>query len=59
MVSERDSGGQQLLPLPDSWPVAPDEVFLGSSKVRLRGTADWAPLRPTHMQFMLHPKKRF
>ncbi|KAK9872229.1 hypothetical protein WA026_017032 [Henosepilachna vigintioctopunctata] len=51
LVSEKDAP-QALLPLPNSWPVNPDD-FEGDS-VPLRGTQDWAPPRP-QIIFTLHP----
>ncbi|XP_064455319.1 run domain Beclin-1-interacting and cysteine-rich domain-containing protein-like isoform X2 [Ornithodoros turicata] len=46
LVSERDAP-QSLLPLPDSWPISPDEAFdeYDVPKTRLRGNLEWAPPR--------------
>ncbi|XP_012286389.1 run domain Beclin-1-interacting and cysteine-rich domain-containing protein isoform X2 [Orussus abietinus] len=55
LVSEQDAP-QQLLPLPKSWPVSPDEVGTkdNSSAISLRGTLEWAPPRP-QIIFTAHP----
>lgn len=47
LVSEQDAP-QELLPLPKSWPVSPDEY------TPLRGTSEWAPPRP-QIIFTIHP----
>ncbi|XP_035739254.1 run domain Beclin-1-interacting and cysteine-rich domain-containing protein-like isoform X2 [Vespa mandarinia] len=52
LVSEKDAP-QQLLPLPKSWPVSPDEVETEES-IPLRGTIEWAPPRP-QIIFTPHP----
>lgn len=47
LVSEQDAA-QSLLPLPDAWPVSPDEVeeeYYSTHKMRLRGNSEWAPPR--------------
>lgn len=47
LVSEQDAE-QSLLPLPDAWPVSPDEVeeeYYSAHKMRLRGNSEWAPPR--------------
>ncbi|XP_077516256.1 run domain Beclin-1-interacting and cysteine-rich domain-containing protein-like isoform X2 [Amblyomma americanum] len=47
LVSEQDAA-QSLLPLPDAWPVSPDEVeeeYYSAHKMRLRGNSEWAPPR--------------
>ncbi|XP_039279573.1 run domain Beclin-1-interacting and cysteine-rich domain-containing protein isoform X2 [Nilaparvata lugens] len=55
LVSEKDAP-QQLLPLPRSWPVSPDEAEDQDMRqaTLLRGTTDWAPPRP-QVIFTLHP----
>ncbi|XP_046401750.1 run domain Beclin-1-interacting and cysteine-rich domain-containing protein isoform X2 [Ischnura elegans] len=55
LVSERDVP-QQLLPLPGSWPVSPDEAEDEDMKqaTPLRGTFEWAPPRP-QIIFTPHP----
>lgn len=55
LVSERDAP-QQLLPLPGSWPVSPDEAEDEDMKqaTPLRGTFEWAPPRP-QIIFTPHP----
>lgn len=47
LVSEQDAP-QQLLPLPTSWPVSPDEAENEdmTQATPLRGTMEWAPPRP-------------
>uniref|UniRef100_A0A1V1FQN1 Putative cysteine-rich protein 5 n=1 Tax=Reticulitermes speratus TaxID=60591 RepID=A0A1V1FQN1_9NEOP len=47
LVSEQDAP-QQLLPLPTSWPVSPDEAedLDMHQATPLRGTVEWAPPRP-------------
>ncbi|XP_015522387.1 run domain Beclin-1-interacting and cysteine-rich domain-containing protein [Neodiprion lecontei] len=47
LVSEQDAP-QQLLPLPTSWPVSPDEAENEdmTQATLLRGTMEWAPPRP-------------
>ncbi|XP_050307064.1 run domain Beclin-1-interacting and cysteine-rich domain-containing protein [Anthonomus grandis grandis] len=44
LVSEKDAP-QALLPLPQSWPVNPDDCEPNSTML-LRGTRNWAPPRP-------------
>ena len=41
MITDNDNVPQQLIPLPDSWPVSPDEP----SHFRTRGNEHWAPPR--------------
>ncbi|CAM1330649.1 KIAA0226 (predicted) [Pycnogonum litorale] len=53
LVSEQDAP-QQLLPLPNSWPVSPDECFEEQKATRLRGNRDWAPPR-AQIIFNVHP----
>ncbi|RZF40378.1 hypothetical protein LSTR_LSTR008808 [Laodelphax striatellus] len=55
LVTEQDAP-QQLLPLPRSWPVSPDEAEDQDMRqaTLLRGTTDWAPPRP-QLIFTLHP----
>lgn len=55
LVSEQDAP-QQLLPLPKSWPVSPDEAEDQDMRqaTTLRGTTDWAPPRP-QIIFTAHP----
>ncbi|XP_075214708.1 run domain Beclin-1-interacting and cysteine-rich domain-containing protein rubicon [Lycorma delicatula] len=55
LVSEQDAP-QQLLPLPKSWPVSPDEAEDQDMRqaTSLRGTTDWAPPRP-QIIFTAHP----
>ncbi|GLH04088.1 Uncharacterized protein GBIM_09869 [Gryllus bimaculatus] len=55
LVSEQDAP-QQLLPLPTSWPVSPDEAEDADMRqaTPLRGTTDWAPPRP-QVIFTPHP----
>ena len=36
---------RQLLPLPKSWPISPDDAQ-GADGISLRGTIEWAPPRP-------------
>ncbi|XP_012262879.2 run domain Beclin-1-interacting and cysteine-rich domain-containing protein isoform X1 [Athalia rosae] len=47
LVSEQDAP-QQLLPLPTSWPISPDEAENEdmTQATALRGTIEWAPPRP-------------
>ncbi|KAJ8867204.1 hypothetical protein PR048_030999, partial [Dryococelus australis] len=47
LVSEQDAP-QQLLPMPTSWPVSPDEAEDTDTcqAMPLRGTVEWAPPRP-------------
>lgn len=52
LVSEEDAP-QELLPLPKSWPVSPDDAECGKTTL-LRGTSDWAPPR-AQVIFTLHP----
>ncbi|XP_071453937.1 run domain Beclin-1-interacting and cysteine-rich domain-containing protein isoform X2 [Hetaerina americana] len=58
LVSERDVP-QQLLPLPGSWPVSPDEAEDEDMKqaTPLRGTFEWAPPRP-QIIFTPHPSPK-
>lgn len=51
IVSEKDAP-QALLPLPNSWPINPDDHL--TTSVSLRGTDEWAPPRP-QIIFTLHP----
>lgn len=46
----------QLLPLPTSWPVSPDEAEDQDMRgaTALRGTMQWAPPRP-QIIFSAHP----
>lgn len=46
LVSEHETD-QSLLPLPDAWPVSPDqqEEEYTAHKLRLRGNSEWAPPR--------------
>ncbi|KAL4219862.1 hypothetical protein ACF0H5_020273 [Mactra antiquata] len=58
IVSEKDAP-QQLLPLPNSYPVSPDDAdnidgAKRSMKTRLRGNLEWAPPRP-QIIFNIHP----
>ncbi|XP_034230440.1 run domain Beclin-1-interacting and cysteine-rich domain-containing protein isoform X2 [Thrips palmi] len=54
LVSEQEVD-QQLLPLPKSWPVSPDEVDEDMRQATpLRGNMEWAPPRP-QLIFTLHP----
>lgn len=53
LVSEEDAP-QELLPLPKSWPVSPDDADLTKTSTPLRGTSDWAPPR-AQVIFTLHP----
>lgn len=53
LVSEEDAP-QELLPLPKSWPVSPDDADLTKAATPLRGTSDWAPPR-AQVIFTLHP----
>lgn len=54
LVSEQEVD-QQLLPLPKSWPVSPDEVDEDMRQATpLRGNMEWAPPRP-QVIFTLHP----
>ncbi|XP_049801499.1 run domain Beclin-1-interacting and cysteine-rich domain-containing protein isoform X1 [Schistocerca nitens] len=55
LVSEQDAP-QQLLPLPTSWPISPDEAEDMDMHLAtpLRGTMEWAPPRP-QVIFTLHP----
>lgn len=55
LVSEQDAP-QQLLPLPTSWPISPDEAEDADMRqaTPLRGTTDWAPPRP-QIIFTPHP----
>lgn len=54
LVSEKEVP-QQLLPLPKSWPISPDEAEMESSQtISLRGTVEWAPPRP-QIIFTPHP----
>ncbi|XP_021932612.1 run domain Beclin-1-interacting and cysteine-rich domain-containing protein isoform X2 [Zootermopsis nevadensis] len=55
LVSEQDAP-QQLLPLPMSWPVSPDEAedLDMQQATPLRGTIEWAPPRP-QVIFTPHP----
>nr|CAD7438648.1 unnamed protein product [Timema bartmani] len=55
LVSEQDAP-QQLLPLPSSWPISPDEAEDAdmTHATPLRGTVEWAPPRP-QVIFTLHP----
>lgn len=52
LVSEKDAP-QELLPLPKSWPVSPDDADKTNIPF-LRGTTDWAPPRP-QVIFTQHP----
>lgn len=52
LVSEEDAP-QELLPLPKSWPISPDDAEL-SAGTSLRGTSDWAPPR-AQVIFTVHP----
>ncbi|KAK6622632.1 hypothetical protein RUM43_008474 [Polyplax serrata] len=52
LVSEKDAP-QDLLPLPKSWPVSPDDAEKAGTPF-LRGTTDWAPPRP-QVIFTQHP----
>ncbi|XP_063236877.1 run domain Beclin-1-interacting and cysteine-rich domain-containing protein isoform X2 [Bacillus rossius redtenbacheri] len=47
LVSEQEAP-QQLLPMPTSWPVSPDEAEDTDTcrATQLRGTVEWAPPRP-------------
>jgi run domain Beclin-1 interacting cysteine-rich containing protein len=46
---------QQLLPLPKSWPISPDDAESGDvNSISLRGTIEWAPPRP-QIIFTAHP----
>lgn len=50
LVTEQDAP-QRLLPLPDSYPISPDDAdrmkqSAKSSRTRLRGNMEWAPPRP-------------
>lgn len=51
LVSEEDVA-QSLLPLPESWPINPDDFM----PIPLRGTHEWAPPRP-QIIFTLHPRQ--
>ncbi|CAH0382427.1 unnamed protein product [Bemisia tabaci] len=55
LISEQEVP-QQLLPLPNSWPVSPDDAEDQdmTSATQLRGTTEWAPPR-SHIIFTLHP----
>lgn len=55
LVSEQDAP-QQLLPLPTSWPISPDEAEDMDMQLAtpLRGTMEWAPPRP-QVIFTPHP----
>ncbi|XP_066992565.2 run domain Beclin-1-interacting and cysteine-rich domain-containing protein [Anabrus simplex] len=55
LVSEQDAP-QQLLPLPTSWPISPDEAEDADMRqaTPLRGTMEWAPPRP-QVIFTAHP----
>ncbi|CAN7996306.1 unnamed protein product, partial [Ixodes hexagonus] len=46
LVSEQETR-QSLLPLPDAWPISPDqqEEEFAAHKLRLRGNSEWAPPR--------------
>lgn len=51
LVSEQDAP-QQMLPMPGSWTVSPDEIY----KIPFtRGTRDWAPPR-AQIIFTRHPQ---
>ncbi|KAK3925173.1 Run domain Beclin-1-interacting and cysteine-rich domain-containing protein [Frankliniella fusca] len=56
LVSEQETD-QQLLPLPNSWPVSPDDVVdedMRQAATPLRGNMEWAPPRP-QLIFTVHP----
>ncbi|XP_015607348.1 run domain Beclin-1-interacting and cysteine-rich domain-containing protein isoform X2 [Cephus cinctus] len=55
LVSEQDAP-QQLLPLPSSWPISPDEAEVEDTAqpIPLRGTMEWAPPR-AQIIFTPHP----
>ncbi|XP_071085103.1 run domain Beclin-1-interacting and cysteine-rich domain-containing protein-like [Haliotis cracherodii] len=57
LVSEQDAP-QALLPLPNSYPVSPDDGenadLLKNRKTRIRGNLEWAPPRP-QIIFNIHP----
>ncbi|KAJ1519867.1 hypothetical protein ONE63_004109 [Megalurothrips usitatus] len=54
LVSEQEVD-QQLLPLPKSWPVSPDDADEDMRQATpLRGNMEWAPPRP-QVIFTLHP----
>ncbi|XP_071478577.1 run domain Beclin-1-interacting and cysteine-rich domain-containing protein-like [Diadema antillarum] len=55
LVSEKDAP-QQLLPLPKSVPISPDDGENGDlyKNMRLRGNLEWAPPRP-QIIFSIHP----
>lgn len=60
LVSESDVP-QSLLPLPDSWPISPDEALedygIYNYKTRLRGNLEWAPPRE-QIVLSLHTKPK-
>ncbi|XP_075745712.1 run domain Beclin-1-interacting and cysteine-rich domain-containing protein-like [Rhipicephalus microplus] len=59
LVSEQDAA-QSLLPLPDAWPVSPDQVeedYYAVHKMRLRGNSEWAPPRE-QIIFSMQPELR-
>ncbi|XP_014681282.1 PREDICTED: run domain Beclin-1 interacting and cysteine-rich containing protein-like [Priapulus caudatus] len=58
LVSERDAP-QTLLPLPQSWPVSPDdgETTENQKRVRMRGNLEWAPPR-AQIIFSIHPSPK-
>ncbi|XP_052795978.1 run domain Beclin-1-interacting and cysteine-rich domain-containing protein-like [Mya arenaria] len=57
LVSESDAP-QRLLPLPNSYPVSPDDADNPKqSMTRLRGNMEWAPPRP-QIIFNIHPPPR-
>lgn len=59
LVSEQDAA-QSLLPLPDAWPVSPDQVeedYYALHKMRLRGNSEWAPPRE-QIIFSMQPELR-
>ncbi|XP_058795536.1 run domain Beclin-1-interacting and cysteine-rich domain-containing protein isoform X2 [Phymastichus coffea] len=54
LVSEQDAP-QCLLPLPQSWPISPDDAEgIDGNSIHLRGTVEWAPPRP-QIIFTAHP----
>ncbi|XP_067669768.1 run domain Beclin-1-interacting and cysteine-rich domain-containing protein-like isoform X1 [Haliotis asinina] len=57
LVSEQDAP-QALLPLPNSYPVSPDDGenadLMKNRKTRIRGNLEWAPPRP-QIIFNIHP----